>query len=133
MSNSKKLTTDLEKYFFASTSSDHEINDYVIWCCWKMGHFQSIYECEPFNELNEFQQLTFEGLVSIHFDQQKKNSNASNTHQSIHQHPNKSKSYSSSTGKAIHIVPQYIHSIHSIHIQLFLYSFPSADTTCDKY
>ena len=88
MSNSKKLTSDLEKYFFASTSTDHEINDYVIWCCWKMQYFQSIYDCEPFNQLNEFQQLTFEGLVSIHFDQQKKDSNQRqlSAMQSIQQH-----------------------------------------------
>ena len=71
MSSSTKLTRDLEQYFFASTSDLHEINDYALWCCWKMGYFQSIYECEPFNQLNEFQQLSFEGLVSMHFEGQK--------------------------------------------------------------
>ena len=105
MSNSNKLTKDLEEYFFASScSDDHEINDYVLWCCWKMGYFQSIYEQEPFSNLNEFQQLTFEGLVSIHFDQKKNSNKSLSEQQNIH---------SSSTS---------LLNIHYIYILLCLHS-----------
>ena len=98
MSHSDNLTKDLEKYFFASSSDDHNINDYMLWCCWKMGYFQSIYECEPFNQLSEFQQLTFEGLVSMHFDTKKSSNKKLSEHRII---------YSSLTSQFINYIFSY--------------------------
>eukprot|EP01084_Bolivina_argentea_P056454 103328_1 len=64
----KQLTNNLEEYFFGNITDDHSVNDYVIWCCWKNRRYEILYRHKPFNILNEFQQLTFEGFVSLHFD-----------------------------------------------------------------
>lgn len=68
MSNDNQLTIDLEKYFFSGKRIEHIIDDFTLFCCWKMACFERLYQEYPFSYLTEGQRAQLEKFVSMYFD-----------------------------------------------------------------
>lgn len=69
MANScKKLTRRLEHRFFNKQADDHQIDDEVLFCCWKLRDYLPIYEQNPFSTLSDDQRRKLEESVAMHFN-----------------------------------------------------------------
>ena len=69
MANScKQLTRRLEHRFFNKQTDEHQIDDEVLFCCWKLRDYSPIYEKNPFSTLSDDQRRKLEESVAMHFN-----------------------------------------------------------------
>merc|ERR1719420_1295734 len=68
MSNDNKLTNDLAAYFFGGMCIEDIVDDFVLFCCWKMACFEQLYQEYPFSNLTKHQRSALEEIGSTYFD-----------------------------------------------------------------